>query len=61
MEIAIRTATWGPAGLGRHDCVKDFSFNSVWNGRHYATKRIRLIFIEESAEIVVITVYTYYF
>ena len=61
VEIAIRTAAWRPAEFGRHDCLKDFSFDSAWNGRRYATKQVRPVFIEESMEIVVITVYTYYF
>ena len=39
----------------------DFPFESVWNGRRYATKRVRVIFVEEADEIVVVTVYTYFF
>ena len=31
------------------------------NGKIYAIKQVRPIFVEEAAEIVVITVYTYYF
>ncbi len=61
VEAAIRTAAWGPAELGRLHCYKDFIFNAAWNGRHYATKRVRPVFIESPVEIVVITVYTYYF
>jgi len=61
VEAAIRTATWGPAELGRHHCFKNFPFDAVWNGRHYATKQVRPVFIEAPTEIIVITVYTYYF
>ena len=58
---ALRTAAWGPAELGRLECRKDFPFGREWNGKTYATKQVRPIFIEEEAEIVVVTVYTYYF
>lgn len=32
-----------------------------WNGKYYSIKMLRPIFIEETAEIVVVTVYTYYY
>ena len=31
------------------------------NGRRFATKQVRPIFAEEATEIVIVTVYTYYF
>jgi hypothetical protein len=40
---------------------KDFPYGKEWNGKVYATKQVRAIFVEEVGEIVVITVYTYYF
>ena len=58
---AIQTSEWRPAVLGRLECAKDFAFGREWNGRVYATKRVRSIFVEEATEIVVVTVYTYYF
>ena len=58
---AIRRAAWGPAELGRLDCRKDFAFGGVWNSTHYATKQVRPIFVDEPDEIVVVTVYVYYF
>lgn len=61
VEEAIRTTPWGAAELGRLDCRKDFPFGSDWNGRSYAMKQVRPVFVEEPNEIVVITVYTYYF
>ena len=61
VEEAIRTASWQPAELGRLECRKDFAYGEEWNGRIYATKQVRPAFVEESGEIVVITVYTYYF
>jgi hypothetical protein len=61
VERAIREGRWQPAELGRLEAVMDFPFDSVWNGRYYSTKRVRPIFVDEPAEIFVITVYTYYF
>ena len=58
---AMRTAPWTPAEFGRLECHKDFAFGRAWNGVVYATKRVRPIFVEESEELVVVTVYTYYF
>lgn len=58
---AIRTAPWQPAENDRMECRKDYLFDAVWNRRHYATKQVRPIFAEELDEIVVVTVYVYYF
>jgi hypothetical protein len=58
---AIRTALWVPAEWGRLECRKDFAYGQEWNGRFYATKQVRPIFVEEANEIVVVTVYAYYF
>jgi hypothetical protein len=57
----IRTAPWLPAENGRAECRKDLPFNARWNGRHYPTKQVRPVFVEEPNEIVVVTVYVYYF
>ena len=61
VEEAIRTSPWNAAELGRLECQKDFSYGKEWNGKVYATKQIRPVFVEEAGQIVVITVYTYYF
>jgi hypothetical protein len=61
VEEAIRTNPWGTAELGRLDCRKNFSYGKEWNGKVYATKQVRPVFVEERGQIVVITVYTYYF
>lgn len=60
-ETAIHSARWDRAELGRLDCRKDFAFNDMWNGAYYATKQVRPVFVDEPGEIVVITVYTYFF
>jgi hypothetical protein len=58
---AIRTSPWHPADLGRLECRKDFPFQAEWNRSWYATRQVRPIFVEEPDEIVVVTVYVYYF
>lgn len=47
-------------GTGRQ-ASKDFPFHDQWNGKRYATKQVRPVFVEDPDEIVVITVYTYFF
>jgi len=63
VEQAIREAPWQPAdwGEGRMQARKEFPLNAVWNGKHYATKQVRPVFVETDVEIVVVTVYTYYY
>jgi hypothetical protein len=61
VEETIRTAAWGPAELGRLECDKDFDYSREWNRKFFGTKRVRPVFVEEPTEIVVVTVYTYYF
>ena len=58
---AIRTSEWSPAELNRLECRKDFAFNKLWNNKSYKTKQVRPIFAEEGDEIIIITVYVYYF
>lgn len=61
VEQAIRTRPWQPAELNRLECSLEVPFGREWNGKHYATKRVRPIFVEKPSEIVVVTVYTYYY
>lgn len=58
---AVRTSPWQPAQRGRQEASKDFPYQALWNGTFYTTKRVRPIFVEEPTEIVVVTVYTYFF
>lgn len=58
---AISSAPWQPAELGRLECRKDFIYEKEWNKKYYKTKQVRPVFKEEEAEIVVITVYSYFF
>lgn len=61
MVDSIRNGLWQQADAGRFEARLDFPFNSVWNRKHYKTKQVRPIFVDELKEIVVITVYVYYF
>ena len=58
---AIRTSQWQTTEFGRLECKKNFIFEDQWNKRYYKIKQVRPIFIEEIKEIIVITVYTYFF
>jgi hypothetical protein len=58
---AIGKSTWEAADRGRHQCRRDFDFDGVRLGRRYRTKKVRPIFVVEADEIVVVTVYAYYF
>jgi hypothetical protein len=58
---AIRAETWQPAELNRLECRRDFPFDAEWNGKHYAIKQVRPVFVDELSKIVVVTVYVYYF
>ena len=57
---AIRTQPWQPAEQGRLECRKNFPFDAEWNKKHYTTKQVRPIFVDEPDEIAVVTVYVYY-
>lgn len=58
---AIRTCPWQPAQRERQKVTQDFPYHAFWNGSFYSTKRVRPIFVEDPEEIVVVTVYTYFF
>lgn len=60
VEEAIRTSPWKTAELGRTQCSKLFAYRADWQGKRYAKKRVRPIFVETASEIIVVTVYTYY-
>ena len=58
---AIRTGKKETAKNGRFMFVSNFAYNSLWNGNFYAIKQVAPVVSVESKEIVVITVYTFYF
>jgi len=61
VEQTIRESSWEPALRGKMECRKNFPYQGQWSGKRYATKQVRPVFVEEMNEIVVITVYTYFF
>lgn len=58
---AIHSAPWQTAGHGRMECRQNFTYAREWNGKFYETKQVRPIFVEETDEIVVVMIYSYYF
>jgi hypothetical protein len=60
ITVAIRGAAWQQAERGRLDCRMEFDFDREWNGRHYAKKQVRPVFVDEPDAVVVVTVYVYY-
>ena len=61
IEEAIRLEPWGPAAFGRSEAKRQFAFGAQWNGRHYALKLVRPVFVVEPDEILVVTVYVHHF
>lgn len=61
VEQTIRANPRLPARHDRIEAMMDFRYDDDWNGLRYATKRVRVVFVSEPDEIVVITVYTYFF
>jgi hypothetical protein len=58
---AIRTGEWEPAKNNRLQSRSNFQFNQDWNGKPYRIKQVMAVFKELETEIIVVTVYTFYF
>ncbi len=58
---AVQQGSRQPAKHGRELCRYNHSFGHTWQGRSYAIKQVAPVIKEEANEIVVITVYTFYF
>ncbi|MDQ6632656.1 MAG: DUF4258 domain-containing protein [Verrucomicrobiota bacterium] len=58
---AIRKGAREPAKHGREIFRFNFSFGKKWQEKFYAIKQVAPVVKEENNEIVVITVYTFYF
>ena len=58
---AIHQTVWQSAQKDRFECRHNFPFAGEWNGRYFETRQVRPIFVDEADEIVVVTVYVYYF
>lgn len=49
------------AKRGRFICRYNFQYNAHWQKRFYAVKQVAPVIVEEDDEIIVVTVYTFYF
>ena len=58
---AIRKGACEPAKHGREMCRYNFTFGKKWQHKFYAIKQVAPVIKDEANEIVVITVYTFYF
>lgn len=58
---AIRNGTHEPAKKNRIQAKQNFQYNDLWLDTFYAIKQVSPVFVEEENEIVVVTVYSYYF
>jgi hypothetical protein len=61
VEHAIRVGAREPVKHGRWMCRHNFQFEALWQGRRYAIKQVAPVIVEEQNEIVVVTVYTFFF
>jgi hypothetical protein len=61
VRAAIAKGSREPAKRGRELCRYNLTFGKTWQGRAYAVKQVAPVIKEEANEIVVITVYTFYF
>jgi Domain of unknown function (DUF4258) len=60
VENAIRSGTKENTRGSRYMYKMNFQFNSNWNGKYYSVKQVAPV-VKENHEIIVITVYTFYF
>jgi hypothetical protein len=58
---AVRKGSRDPVARGREMCRYNFMFKRTWQGKHYPIKQVAPVIKEERDEIIVITVYTFYF
>jgi hypothetical protein len=61
VKEAIGKGSREPATRGREICRYSFAFNRKWQSKHYPIKQVAPVIKEEGDEIIVITVYTFYF
>lgn len=59
--MAIRTGSFEPTRKGRAMFRKSFEFHREWRGKRYAIKQVAPVVAEETDNLVVVTVYVYYF
>jgi hypothetical protein len=57
----IKRGVQEPAKHSRWICRANFQYDRKWHGQHYAIKQVAAVIAEKPEEIVVVTVYTFYF
>ncbi|MGL5874248.1 MAG: DUF4258 domain-containing protein [Xenococcaceae cyanobacterium] len=58
---SIRRGTRKPAKANRYRYQTNFQYNATWQGKFYSIKRVAPIVTETDTELIVITVYTFFF
>lgn len=58
---AIERGTREQAKMNRTLCRLNFMYDDSWQGTRYSVKQVAPVIVEEPDEIVVVTVYTFYF
>ena len=61
VKAAVRRGVREPAKGSRLMCRLNFQYNRVWRGRRYAIKQVAPVIADKADEIVVVTVYTFFF
>lgn len=61
VKRTIKEGSSEPVRKGRLMFRKNFPFDSIWRKKHYSIKQVAPIVAEENDELVVITVYVYFF
>ena len=61
VKKAIEKGVREPAKRGRFMYRLNFQYNSEWQGKFYAIKQVAPVVVEAQNEMVVVTVYTFYF
>jgi len=60
VRIALEEGIPVDAKGGRKAKEKIFAYDGFWQGQRYPQKKVRVIYVEEGDEFVVLTVYVYY-
>jgi hypothetical protein len=58
---AIRNGAKEFAKKGRYVSKQNFQYNDYWNDSFYPIKQVAPVWVEEENELVVVTVYSYFF
>lgn len=57
----IQNSDWTSAKKDRLTCKQNFQYNDNWYDSFYPIKQVAPVFVEKDNEIVVVTVYSFYF